>query len=78
MIQDLGKMAASGDVLSGSGTLKTVSVLEDYVARLAGELSDVDLGRLKVGWDAGNGAAGEAMALLTKRIGSTLGANPYI
>lgn len=69
MIQDLGKMAASGDVLSGSGTLKTVTVLEDYVARLAGELSDVDLGRLKVGWDAGNGAAGEAMALLTKRIG---------
>src|SRR5262245_27465286 len=68
MIQDLGKMTAAGDVLSGSGSLEQASVLEDYVARLAKELADVDLGRLKVGWDAGNGAAGEAMALLTKRI----------
>jgi phosphomannomutase len=69
MIQDLGKMVASGDVLSGSGTLETASVLEDYVARLASEVSDVDLSGLSVGWDAGNGAAGEAMALLTQRIG---------
>jgi phosphomannomutase len=69
MIQDLGKMTAAGDVLSGSGTLDQASVLEDYVARLAKELSDVNLGGLKVGWDAGNGAAGEAMALLTKQIG---------
>jgi phosphomannomutase len=69
MIQELGEMAASGDVLSGSGTLETVSVLEEYVARLASELADVDIGTLKVGWDAGNGAAGEAMALLTQRIG---------
>ena len=69
MIQDLGKMVAAGDVLSGSGDLKSVSVLEEYVARLASEVKDVDLGRLKVGWDAGNGAAGEAMALLTQRIG---------
>ena len=68
MIQDLGKMVAAGDVLSGSGAMKSVSVLEDYVARLASELSDIDLGGLKVGWDAGNGAAGEAMAMLVKRI----------
>ncbi len=68
-IQDLGKMVAAGDVLSGSGTLEEVSVLEAYVARLASELADVDIGGLTVGWDAGNGAAGEAMALLTKRIG---------
>ena len=39
------------------------------MARLASEVTDVDLGRLKVGWDAGNGAAGEAMALLTKQLG---------
>ena len=71
MIQGLGKLAETGDVLSGSGTLEKVSVLEEYVARLASEVSDVDLGKLKVGWDAGNGAAGEAMALLTKRIGGS-------
>jgi phosphomannomutase len=69
MIQELGKMAAAGDVLSGSGGLETASVLAEYVERLASEVKDVDLGRLKVGWDAGNGAAGEAMALLTQQIG---------
>jgi phosphomannomutase len=68
MIQDLGKMVAAGDMVSGKGSRENVSVLEDYVARLATELSDVDLGDLKVGWDAGNGAAGEAMAMLVKRI----------
>jgi len=68
MIQDLGKMVAAGDVVSGKGSREAVSVLEDYVARLASELSDVDLGGLKVGWDAGNGGAGEAMAMLVKRI----------
>lgn len=67
-IQDLGPIVAAGDVLSGSGTREDVSVLEDYVARLAMELADVDLAGLQVGWDAGNGAAGEAMALLVKRI----------
>jgi phosphomannomutase len=71
MIQGLGKLAETGDALSGSGTLEKVSVLEAYVARLANEVSDVDLDTLKVGWDAGNGAAGEAMALLTKRIGGS-------
>jgi phosphomannomutase len=69
MIQELGRMIAAGDVLSGSGSLSGVSVLEEYVARLGGELSGIDLAGLKVGWDAGNGAAGEAMALLTRRIG---------
>ena len=68
MIQELGKMAAGGDVLSGSGTLEQATVLEDYVARLASELADVDLGALRIGWDAGNGAAGEAMAMLVTRI----------
>ena len=69
MIQDLGKMVAAGDVVSGEGSSESASVLEDYVTRLASELADVDLKGLAVGWDAGNGAAGEAMALLTQRIG---------
>jgi phosphomannomutase len=68
MIQDLGKMVAAGDVANGKGSREAVSVLVDYVARLAQELDDVDLSGLQVGWDAGNGAAGEAMAQLTKRI----------
>src|SRR5882724_6430872 len=60
MIQDLGKMVAAGDVVSGKGSREAVSVLADYVARLASELDDVDLSGLQVGWDAGNGSAGEA------------------
>jgi len=68
-IQDLGRMIAGGDVVGGKGGTETVAVLEDYVARLATELADVDLSGLHVGWDAGNGAAGEAMALLSQRIG---------
>jgi len=59
MIQDLGRMTAAGDVLSGSGSLEQASVLEDYVARLAKELADVDLGGLKVGWPCSpSGSAG--------------------
>jgi phosphomannomutase len=69
MIQDLGRMAEAGDVASGRGGREAVSVLADYVARLASELEDVDLSGLQVGWDAGNGAAGEAMAQLARRIG---------
>jgi phosphomannomutase len=69
MIQDLGRMVAAGDVASDRGSREAVSVLADYVARLAKELEDVDIGGLRVGWDAGNGAAGEAMAQLARRIG---------
>ncbi|MGH6894637.1 MAG: phosphoglucomutase/phosphomannomutase PgmG [Dongiaceae bacterium] len=68
-IQDLGRLVSAGDVVSGKGSRENVSVLEDYVARLAIELADVDLAGLSIGWDAGNGAAGEAMVMLTSRIG---------
>jgi phosphomannomutase len=67
-IQELGRMVAGGDVVSGSGGHESVSMLSDYVARLADELSDVDLSGLSIGWDAGNGAAGEAMSMLTSRL----------
>jgi phosphomannomutase len=68
MIQGLAKLAAASDVESGSGSRRQVSVLADYVKRLASEVADVDLSKLSVGWDAGNGAAGEAMALLVKQL----------
>ena len=67
-IQQLGKLAAANDVATGAGSQESVAVLPDYVARLAGELADVDLSGLSIGWDAGNGAAGEAMALLTAKL----------
>ncbi|MBT3928129.1 MAG: phosphomannomutase/phosphoglucomutase [Rhodospirillaceae bacterium] len=65
-IQELGAVAAAGDYLSGAGTSKQVPMLTRYVERVAEEGGGLQ--PLKVVWDAGNGAAGEAMALLTKQL----------
>jgi len=65
-IRRLGEIAGSGDFASGRGRIAERAVLEEYVARL---LADAALARpLKVAWDAGNGAAGEAMVLLSRRL----------
>ena len=62
-IQRLGKIAAAGKFPAGHGKSEEKAVLEAYVARLA---SDYRGKRPRfVAWDAGNGAAGEAMKLLT-------------
>lgn len=55
-IQALGRMAQTGDVATGSGSLTEHSVKDDYVARV---LRDLRPGRaLKVVWDTGHGAVG--------------------
>ncbi len=65
-IQQLGRMAAAGDYETGPGTIAEVRVFDDYVARILAEAGD---GRpLKVAWDAGNGAMGEAMAAVAARL----------
>jgi phosphomannomutase len=65
-IQRLGAIAASGDFRHGAGRVSEQVVLDTYVARL---LKDYDGTRpLAVAWDAGNGAAGEAMQLLTAKL----------
>ena len=70
-IQRLGAMAAEGDWLDGSGQVESVDILEQYVERLLTALDGVDeaaLAGMKVGWDAGNGAAGPALELLAQRL----------
>jgi phosphomannomutase len=60
-IQELGRLAAAGDVVAESqGSERDVDVSGDYVARL---ISDWDGGdrMLNVVWDNGNGAAGEVL-----------------
>jgi len=65
-IQRLGKVAADGAWKSGAGRVRTVSITEEYIARLA---QDYDGERpLKVVWDAGNGATGEVLVELVKRL----------
>ncbi len=67
-IGDIGRMAASGDVVEdGSGSARSVDVSEEYITRL---LRDWDGGTraLNVVWDNGNGAAGDVLPRLVKRL----------
>ncbi|MDE1468032.1 phosphoglucomutase/phosphomannomutase PgmG [Aurantiacibacter sp. D1-12] len=70
-IQTLGKMAAAGDWVDGAGTVEKVEILDEYVDRMLGALAGIDAGALsslKVGWDAGNGAAGPALEKLAAKL----------
>jgi phosphomannomutase len=63
-IQRLGDIAARGAYATGTGGTETHELLERYVARLAADYRGTRA--LTVVWDAGNGAAGPAMARLAK------------
>jgi len=70
-IQKLGELATAGDWLSGTGEVRTLDILGQYVERLLEGLAGIDtaaLAGLKVGWDAGNGAAGPALEALAARL----------
>ena len=59
-IRRLGDIAATGQYIDGTGAIGENARLDPYVERL---LEDYRHGRdLAIAWDAGNGAAGEAMA----------------
>ena len=70
-IQQLGTMAAAGDWAEGRGSHERREVLHAYVARMLEGLAGIDAGllaRQRIGWDAGNGAAGPALELLTEQL----------
>ncbi|MFN4113716.1 MAG: phosphoglucomutase/phosphomannomutase PgmG [Sphingomonadaceae bacterium] len=70
-IQTLGRMAAGGDWDSGTGQVEDRAVLDAYVERMLEPLAGLDpagLAGLRIGWDAGNGAAGPALELLAARL----------
>lgn len=66
-IQAMSRLAAAGDFASGEGRTEDHPVFDAYLQRL---LQDLDMGdkALSIAWDAGNGAAGEVMAALSKKI----------
>jgi phosphomannomutase len=64
-IQGIGQMAAAGDWDSGSGTVEPCDVFDAYVDRLLQGFSGP---ALRIGWDAGNGAAGPVVEALVKRL----------
>lgn len=70
-IQELGRLAAVGAWSNGTGTHQRRDVMDAYIARMIEGLAGIDhaaLAQLKIGWDAGNGAAGPALELLVKQI----------
>ena len=64
-IQELGQRAASGHWHEGSGTIEEVDIREAYVDRL---LQDHSAKPFRIGWDAGNGAAGPTLDMLVERL----------
>ena len=70
-IQLLGDLAARGAWGNGNGSVEEHEILDEYVERLLQGLAGIDPGALsgiKVGWDAGNGAAGPALEKLAARL----------
>ena len=65
-IQTLGAVAAAGDYESGRGSRTEQRIFDAYIDRLARDYAGSE--GLKIAWDAGNGAAGEAMVALTARL----------
>lgn len=66
MVQEIGKLAASGDFETGTGTMHSADVQDAYVARM---LQDYTGTRdLNVAWDCGNGATGEIIRRLVKKL----------
>ncbi|MFU7527271.1 phosphoglucomutase/phosphomannomutase PgmG [Qipengyuania sp. ASV99] len=70
-IQKLGELAARGDWTSGAGEITALDILGEYVERMLEGLIDIPveaLSGIRVGWDAGNGAAGPALEALAARL----------
>lgn len=70
-IQALGANAEAGDWASGAGSVETHEILDEYIGRLLRGLDGIDpdaLAGMRVGWDAGNGAAGPALERLVERL----------
>ena len=68
-ILEIGKIAAAGDFVAGEGSEESIDIQDAYVDRLA---ADYDGTRdLNVVWDNGNGAAGEILRRLIKKLPGT-------
>ena len=66
-IQALGRRCAAGEWGSGNGDVDkpSINIVTAYVDRL---VEDFQGGEFRIGWDAGNGAAGAVLEQLVKRL----------
>ncbi len=60
-IRDLDRLGEAADWEVGEGSVSDYVIIDDYVARL---VEGYDAGPFRIGWDAGNGAAGEVIEKL--------------
>ncbi|WJY19490.1 phosphomannomutase/phosphoglucomutase [Alteriqipengyuania flavescens] len=70
-IQRLGRMSAAGEWADGTGEVESVDIMDAYIDRILSGLDGIDadaLAGMRVGWDAGNGAAGPALEKLAARL----------
>jgi phosphomannomutase len=72
-IVELGRIAAAGEWGQGfePGGVEQIDLTQAYVARILHALDGVDpagLERLRIGWDAGNGAAGPLIEALVRHL----------
>ncbi|WP_324829047.1 phosphoglucomutase/phosphomannomutase PgmG [Qipengyuania zhejiangensis] len=70
-ILELGRRGAAGEWADGTGSVETRDVMDDYIAKIVTALDGIDAGTLasmRVGWDAGNGAAGPALEKLVAHL----------
>ena len=68
-IQEIGRIAADGEMRSGKGIARDCPISDAYVDRLIAGYEGAEDGRpLTVAWDAGNGAAGDILRQVTARL----------
>lgn len=70
-ILDLGHVAERGEWTTGPGRVRDIAVIDAYVERLLQGLSGAEhaaLEGVRIGWDAGNGAAGPIVERLASRL----------
>ncbi len=70
-IQEIGRLAGVGDWTSGQGGTEDRPILDAYIDRLGEGLAGIDrqaLAAFRIGWDAGNGAAGPALEALVAKL----------
>lgn len=64
-IQQIGALAAAGDWENGAGSVRSHDILDQYVDRL---VEDFRGGAFRIAWDVGNGAGGDVISALVKRL----------
>ncbi|MBT7147528.1 MAG: phosphomannomutase/phosphoglucomutase, partial [Rhodospirillales bacterium] len=65
-IQELGRRVGAGELCHGKGVVTSESVFDAYVDRLAVDYQGTK--DLKVAWDPGNGASGDVIQALVKKL----------